>query len=411
MYSPSLILHISLLLLILFPGKIFASEPGLFSASASTSIGDLGFPVRIVQGNVSVRFPLFDACLSASGGMMDYEADLTDYRGTFESGWARILFSAPRLSLSLAGGKASLPGDTHILHKQPRYVLKDGSFEGFYGHVSYRCASWFSLSSSLWHLDGSFRSGDMYYFFGRPSPVKADGNTLTILGPWQTSLTFLRCRMQGTMLSYQDIPMGRGNATAKGIWVVKKFGSDSSRHKLSLLLGYVRMEYQADIIATTETQDYVFFPYEEIAGTSTGTMHFAIGGSSYSFQGKRLAASLDIYALACIGDSLHADYHYTYKHTIFFDGSTHVGRIIFPGYEGTVIPFGKGSLSYTCTLPHAQITFSCAKLFAFALGPASPTHKSSSESNTSMEQDDSDFMETFLNLLRLGTFFSLTISF
>lgn len=385
-------------------------------ASFSASMGNLGFPVRLAQGRATISMPQLHTCFSASGGILAYEADLKDYQGDFDAGWAGIHLEASRLKLFLVGGKASFPDETHILHNKPRYILNDGSGEGLSGMVSYRFSRWFGLAATGGYIDGSFASGDLYYFYGRPSSIRLRGGTISLLGPLGSSLTFVGGKLHVDVQSNEDIKLGEGELTLNGILLGTDFRFGKSRHRLSLTAGYLQLEYLAGVLATPETQNYVFFPYVRIAGTSNGTMHVALGNLFYSYRGAHLSAFLDVGVLVCINDSLAANYRYTYKHTIFFDGTTHIGRVIFPGYGGNFILLGKGSLSYTFSLSHVLVTLSCSKLFGFVTDPSvfrkQKDNKSSSEpSSSSSSDDDSSFMDTLLFLLKTGTFLSVCISF
>lgn len=404
-------------LLLVVPGKAGASAVsndacGLPFASFSVSMGNVGFPVRLAQGRATISMPQAHTCFSAYGGILDYESDLKDYQGSFDAGWACLHLETSRFTLSFDGGKASFPDETHILHSKPRYMLNDGSGEGLSGLVSYRFSRWFGLAAAGCYFDGSFASGDLYYFYGRPSDIRLKGGTISLLGPFRSSLTFLGSRLHVDVQSNEDIKLGEGEATLNGVLLGKDFRFGESRHQLSFTVGYLKMEYLAGVLATSETQDYAFFPYKRIAGTSNGTMHLALGNLFYSYQGTRLSASLDVGVLVCIDDALAANYRYTYKHTIFFNGTTHIGRVIFPGYGGDFISFGKGSLSYTFSLSHAQLTLSCAKLFAFVADPSAfRSQQNDASSAESSSDNDPSFWDMLLFLLKTGTFLSVRVSF
>lgn len=388
---------------------------GIPSLELNGTAGNVYFPVYLARGAANVFLDQGRTLIGVRGGLLTFDADLDKYEGTTRSGWGNVVVSSPSFSATLLGGTILFPDDMHILKHKPRFVLEDGSFDLFHASIAYRASRNFGISAAGLYLDGAFESGDLYYFYGKPTDLETYGGSVALHGPWRTSFLAFGGRLHGTITTEEDKELGAEGGKAFG-WIVRKaFGSETDVHHGSLFVGYGYGAFDAEVAATPETQTYFFFPYRKFSGDADVHVHCILGGMSFSRDGKRFGYGIDLMGLFCFNEDLQADFDYTYKQLWPWDGSRHWGGARLKEGSHTGLLIGKAYASYQLpVISRFSIKLTFVKYFGATL---LRYHGLPSEGQESGQDDDSPSFHqiftwnTLYEIAVRGTFVGMTIAF
>ena len=307
-------------------------------------VGDLFFPVfgATAEGSLKIESNYFSK-LSASGGFLGAKPDLSKFEGKFYSGYAEIKIDLKKLDFSAGVFGVNIPDKTKILNGKPRFILENGDFAGFYTSANYCFSKSIKLSSELFAGKGGFDWGDLYYFFGHPEDIRFVFEKTELLLPYGFDFSVfggkIKAKIQADNTEIKE-KLGTGRGNFIGLKAEKNIlGSETKidfRHFLSIKLFYCYAEIFGSVLATSETQDYFFFPYERIYGHLNDKFYVAGLGFSYEYKRSSLNVQLDTNYFHCFVNEPGANYSYKYKKNIFFDGSSgsDFGNIDFMNMTG-----------------------------------------------------------------------------
>lgn len=424
-----------------------------FPAFSSSSIkieafaGDLFFPVYGADAEAVIKDSCVKrgndspaSCLVASGGFFCAKPDLSRLNADFYSGWGKAGVAAQRFDFSVSCFGASLPGETKILSKKPRFVLKDGDFLGASSSLTFRFSQDISVAISVLAATGGFGWGDLYYFYSHPKKTDIYAGFLSASLPFKTDIFGLCASLEfklaadntevsanlghagGNLAVFGAQKRFLGEKDEKLRWLsLSKPPRSQNRHTLDALALFAYLDYFGSVLATSETQDYFFFPYEKVRGHAEGKLFAAGGGFSYKYERPALKAGIDAVYLHCFYNPSSADYSYKYKKNILFDGASGASGFDIADFSSCGILAGKVSLSYSfkklLRLKKASPELKAARIFVLPVltdSARSSLHFSSSASSSSFSNAGLSSSKVFSRLktvLLAGTVLSLKVEY
>lgn len=309
----------------LLPFFSFASTKG----KTSFFYGDLFFPLYGTKCDLSFLFSdsseKENSSLSFSGGFLGANPSLDEFSSDFYSGFGKINLSSSKLSFSEGVFVSSFPGKTMIQTGKPKFILEDGDFLGTFASISYRFSENTNVSVSGFAESGGFDSGDLYYFFGHPDSLLICGGNFFASLPFKINLSLFlgsvefKIRADNTE---NKTNLGNASGNVFGFYAEKGFSSRNKRHFFDAKLFFSYADFFGRAKATSETQDYVFFPYEKILGRSDGFFSLCGLGFSYEYSRHFFSFGFDSFYAFCLKSVINFDYNYTYKKNLLFDGSS-----------------------------------------------------------------------------------------
>ncbi|MCI5540778.1 MAG: hypothetical protein SO037_09230 [Treponema berlinense] len=219
----------------------------------------------------------------------------------------------------------------------------------------------------------------------------------------------------------EKLGTGRGNFI--GLKAEKNIlGSETKidfRHFLSIKLFYCYAEIFGSVLATSETQDYFFFPYERIYGHLNDKFYVAGLGFSYEYKRSSLNVQLDTNYFHCFVNEPGANYSYKYKKNIFFDGSAASKDFDFADFTNCGFFAGKISVSYNAksVLKLKQVEPELRLSRVLVLPLLTDTAKNGLKTKLSSSASSSSGLSSSKNLQKIktvllsGTILSLKIKF
>jgi len=387
----------------------------------------------VYGADAEIAFPAYKsggsfASVSACGGYFSAKPDLSKFSADFYSGWGEVKVSSPKLDFSVGTFGAGLPGETKILNGKPRFLLKNGEFSGVYSSFALHFQDNITLENEIFALSGGFDWGDMYYFYGHPDSIEFYSGRTSLLLPFGTELSAYFARLETDIHADNTDEYARlGNAAGNFFFLSLEkhlIGDDSvfwqsMRHFFSARMIYCYAEVSGSVLATSETQDYFFFPYERIYGHLNDKFNVAGLGFSYEYKRPSLKVLLDTNYFHCFVNGPDANYSYKYKKNIFFDGSATSKDFDFADFTNCGFFAGKLSVSYNAKtvlkLQRVEPELRLSRIFVLPLLTDTAKNglktKLSSSASSSSGLSSSKNLQKIKTVLLSGTIFSLKIKF
>lgn len=422
-------------------------------AKAEAFAGDLFFPVYGASAEAVIRDSrvkrendiqsgrgneISQSFLAASGGFFCAKPDLSKFDSDIYSGFGKVQVGNSKLDFSVGAFGVNLPGETKILNKKPRFTLEDGQFAGVLSSATFHFSQNFGVSFSALAANGGFDWGDLYYFYGHPKKTDIYAEKIDFELPFKIDIFALGASIEFKIAADNteiDANLGHAGANLAVFGAKKRFLGEKeknhwwlassqkqsqSRHTLDALAIFAYADFFGSVNATSETQDYFFFPYEKVRGKADGNLFAAGGGFSYKYSRASFEAEIDAAYLHCFSNPSSADYSYQYKKNLFFDGSSDSSDFDIIDFSSCGIFAGKVSLSYNFQkLFHLKKTrpeLSFSRIFALPVltdSARSSLHFSSksSSSSSSSKLSSSKGLNKLKTVLLAGTLISFKIEY
>ncbi len=401
----------------------------------SSFAADLFFPAYGAEADASIYVDKSDISagkVSACGGYFSAKPNLSKFSADLYSGWGEVKVSSPKLDFSVGTFGAGLPGETKILNGKPRFLLKNGEFSGVYSSFAYHFQEDVSLEAEILALDGGFEWGDLYYFYGHPRNIEVCAGKTAISVPFGIDFSGFFARLKTDIQADntdESASLGKASVNFFVLSLKKQLAGldgsfmQSQRHFLSAGVLYCYADLSGSVLATSETQDYFFFPYEKIFGSANDIFHIAGLGFSYEYVRSLFDFKLDTIYLHCFSNEAAANYSYKYKKNIFFDGSRGGDDFNLAEFKNCGLFAGKAELSCKLkkimNLKRTSPELKLSRIFVIPIltenAKSSLMHNASSKGFADSASDSGFSSSRALNkiktVLLAGTVFSLEIRF
>ena len=400
----------------------------------SSFAADLFFPAYGAEADASIYVDKSDISagkVSACGGYFSAKPNLSKFSADLYSGWGKVKVFSQKIDFSVGAFGAAFPGETKILNGKPRFLLKNGKLAGVSSSFAYHFQEDVSLEAELLALDGGFEWGDLYYFYGHPRNIEVCAGKTAISVPFGIDFSGFFARLKTDIQADntdESASLGKASVNFFVLSLKKQIAGldgsfmQSQRHFLSAGVLYCYAEVSGSVLATSETQDYFFFPYEKVSGCINDAFYIAGLGLSYEYARSSLDFQFDAFYLHCFKNGAAANYFYRYKKNIFFDGSSRDDDFDIAEFTGCGLFAGKAELSCGLKnllgLKRIEPKVKLSRLFMIPVltENAKKILKSSGSSGFSNSSSESGFssskaLNKIKTVLLAGTVFSLEIRF
>ena len=345
--------------------------------------------------------------------------------GNVHAGSVDFSFTRDFYSVRAGGGAFSFPDEVRVLNGKPHFILSGLSGFGVTlgGTVDFFILKKkFKLDADFFWGKSNVDSGDMYYFYGKPTEAILWGGKTMVSIPHDFELFFIGGSFSMDLDTAKNISVGEFGASVCALLVARKFElSCLDAFSIKPFFGYAYFSAFGDASLTSESQTYSFFPYKHVGGNFEGNLHFISAGNFLEFKKNGWGFSFNLIWLFCFGNSIFGEYSYQFKKNLFFDGSSDGGNLPLPDASGTHLFAGKMEVSYKFLVgknfsPTVRVTKTVGAVVLNRevkdfLATASSSYSTVSSSSADSSTDSSSTSEILKKALLSGTSISLKINF